>query len=261
MLIVSKQNQNELIKIVPSIKKNMAEWQIVNVNIIDLSSVPQQQILDCLVEQFKDIEGVLYPFSKSKILMLARLGILEDYGQMKQDIEDKMPGHSCNVILKKMSAKGLQQVQINLSQVMKNPEKEHHYDDDSMIGKRFKRNENVVLYITEEHDIKKVMNKVLPKYGHGFQINKFDDVIRSYQQNNPDAVFLDVRIGGAKGLSLIPKLIDIDPDAYIISIVPPANKEIVSYAIEGGALANVSKPPSEAEIIKQLDFCETIKKH
>lgn len=251
MIIGSKKNEAQLMAIVPSIKRNMNEWQIVNVMMTRACNAPQSKIIERLMDAYKDYEGIIYTLSDSKIVCLVRLGLINNYSCMKSDLENKMPEQSCRVLARKMSAMGLKQIQIDLMDK----------DDGgsmSMFRDREERKKNVLMVADDDMFIRKAMNKILGFYGDVIEVDNGGAVVKEYLRHNPDIILLDIHMPGQSGLDLIDKIFEVDADAFIVLFSADSVAENVLQAMEKGAVGFLSKPPSKEKVMDYLNRCITI---
>lgn len=250
----TKNNDALLMALVASIKNNMNEWQIVNINIMKDSTLPQDEIIQNLLENYKSHEGIIYPVSASKIVMLVRLGIVENYTRMKTEVEQKLPGHSCRVLLRKMSAAGMKQIQIDLSQ-----KGDSITFADDLYSQRETRSGNVFLVVDDDAFIRKSMKTLLSSCGDIVEVEAGKQVVPAYLKHNPDMIFLDIHMPDKTGLELIPDIMEVDSDAFIVILSADSNAENVMSALEEGAIGFLTKPPSKAKVQEYLGQCITIK--
>ncbi|MCB1839404.1 MAG: response regulator [Alphaproteobacteria bacterium] len=253
MIIGNKNNEAELIAIIPSIKSHMNEWQILNIKIVENSSLSQKEITHRFAEQYRSYEGVIYPVSDLKIMMLVRLGLVENYALMKSEIEKKIPSHCCRILLRKMSTAGLRQIQIDLTQ------KDASFNlSDNLFDERMRRNTNVILIADDDAFIRKSLRALLVSCGEVHEVSNGDQVFPSYLKNNPDILFLDIHMPGKTGLEVIPNIIEMDSDAFIIVLSADSQKGNVLEALEKGAAGFLTKPPAKSRIQEYLNQCITI---
>ena len=254
MILANKKNDAELMALVPSIKNNINEWQIVNINIVENSILSQKAITEKFLDQYRVYEGMIYPVSPKKIVMLVRLGIIENYIAMKTEIEKKIPGHCCRVLLRKMDAVGMKQIQIDLT------EKDTTIDfSETLYSQRASRKDNVLLVADDDAFIRKSMSALLSSCGDIFDVDCGKDVVSAYLKHNPDILLLDIHMPDKTGLELIPDLIEVDSDAFIIILSADSQKENVLKALELGAAGFLSKPPAKAKVQEYLSQCITMK--
>lgn len=254
MILANKSNDAELMALVPSIKNHMNEWQIVNINIVENSALSQKAIIEKFLAQYRAHEGMIYPVSPKKIVMLIRLGIVENYALMKSEIEKKMPNHCCRVLLRKMSAVGMKQIQIDLTK------RDTAIDlAENMYSQRASRKENVILIADDDTFIRKSMGALLASCGNIFDVDCGKDVVSAYLKHNPDILLLDIHMPDKTGLELIPDIVEVDSDAFIIVLSADSQKENVLKALELGAAGFLTKPPAKHKVQEYLSQCITIK--
>ncbi len=252
MILGAKNNDAQLMAIVPSIKNNLNEWQIVNVNIRKDSKFSRGEILEKLMSAYKDHDGIVYGLKDRKITCLVRLGIVNNYANIKTDLERKMPDQSCRIQARKMSPMGLKQIQIDLMD-----------KDDGTVMDMFKdrenRKDNVVMIADDDMFIRKAMKEVLGFYGDCTEAATGDQVVGEYIRCNPDILLLDIHMPGKNGLDVIDSIMEVDSDAFIIVFSADSVADNVLQAMEKGAVGFVSKPPKKEKIIHYVNRCITIR--
>ncbi len=253
MIIAEKKNDSELMMLVPSIKNHMSEWQIINIKIVENSVLSQKEIIKHFYDQYRKYEGMIYPVSPRKIVMLVRLGIIENYAVIKSDIEQKIPNHCCRILLRQMSKIGIKQVQIDLT------EKDTSINlTESMYKQRETRKDNVILIVDDDPFIRKTMSILLTSCGEIIEASCGKEVVPAYLKHNPDILLLDIHMPDKTGLEIIPDLIELDSDSFIIVLSADSQKENVLKALELGAAGFLTKPPAREKIQEYLSQCITI---
>lgn len=252
MIIANKKNESQLIALAPSIKNYMNEWQIINVNILKNSTFSQDEIMQRFIQQYRSFEGVIYPISETKIVIIIRLGILENYAIMKSEIEGKLPHHCCRILLKKMNSTGLKQIQIDLTK------KDAAVDfAEDLFGERINRKENIVLVADDDSFIRKSLKIPLMPFDKICEVESGKEVVAEYIKHNPDILLLDIHMPDKTGLELIPEVFEIDSDAFIIILSADSNKDNVIKALELGAAGFLTKPPAKDKIQTYINQCMT----
>lgn len=254
MLIASKENDALLMALAPSIKNYMSEWQIVNVRILEESPLPQEEIIKKLYQSYEKHEGIIYPVSATRIVMIVRFGIISNYIAMKTQIEQVLPKHCCRIALRKMSGMGLKQVQVDL--VIKD---ESIKLSENMYHQRQNRKKNALLIADDDAFMRKSLSKMLALSGEITEAENGSAVMSEYLKCNPDIVFLDIHMPGHTGLELIHKIIEVDQDAFIIILSADSSAENVKKALEEGASGFLSKPPSKQKVQEYINQCITMK--
>lgn len=254
MILANKNSDTELMALVSSIKNHMSEWQIVNIKMLEKSQLTQKQVLEKFLAQYKMYDGLIYPVSPQKIVMLARLGLIDNYSLMKAEIEKNIPHHSCRIMLRKMSAIGLKQIQIDLTSQSQSVDLV-----DKMFHERSSRKENILMIADDDAFVRKTMSTLLIPFGETIQVASANDVLRSYLEHNPDILLLDIHMPEKSGLEIIPSIMEVDPDAYIIVLSADSQKDNVLKALELGAAGFLSKPAAKERVQEYLNQCITIR--
>mgnify|MGYP002397148103 CR=1 FL=1 len=79
-----------------------------------------------------------------------------------------------------------------------------------------------------------------------------DEVLDLYTENNPDIVFLDINMPGLTGLEVLPKIIEVDPDAVVVMLTGHASRHLVENSAREGAVHYIRKDTPQQEISKML---------
>ena len=254
MIIAEGKNDANLMVFVSSIKNHINEWQIINVNIVKNSTLSQDEIMDILLGQYSTFEGLIYPVSSTKVVLLVRLGVIDDYSAMKSEIERNIPNHCCRILLRKMSAIGMKQVQIDLTK------KDTAINlDESLYNQRVDRKGNTILIADDDSFVRRSMSVLLSSCGEIAEVDCGKGVLPAYLKYNPDIILLDIHMPDKTGLELIPSIVELDSDAFVIILSADSKKENVMKALELGAAGFLTKPPSRDKLQEFLKQCITIK--
>ena len=252
MIIGSKENQAEIMAFLPSMKTNMDEWQIVSVKIPQRGKKYQDRILKELLRIYIDKAGILFPVSDYKIVMVIRLGVINNYAVLKNEIENKMPRHDARVIARKMSAAGMKQIQLDLSD-------KDRIGKTSLYKEREIRKRNVFLIAEDDIFIRKTLRATLENYGEVHEVGDGAQVAEEYIKCNPDFVFMDIHMPNKNGLELVNEIMETDTDSFIVIASSDSVKENVIEAISGGAAGFLAKPVKKAKILEYINQCITIR--
>jgi len=256
MIVATKKNDMGLLTLVQSIEDCMDEWQIVHINLSEDSQLSCEQLIESVSRIYSVYEGVLYSISKKKFMMLIRFGLVRNYALMRKDIEQKLPQNCCRIVLRKMNANGLKQIQIDLTNT-----KQAAYAKQSMFIERQERKENVILVADDDLFVRKSMKKLLENSGNIIESENGRQTIAEYLNQNPDVLFLDIHMPDKNGLDIIEQIMEADPDAFIVLISADSSAQNVMTALEQGAIGFLSKPPSKVKIQEYINQCITTKSH
>mgnify|MGYP006273097025 CR=1 FL=1 len=251
MIRGEKQNKVQLMALLPSITNNMSHWQIVKVSLNERDANDLDALIEKLMSIYEHKEGIIYPISNYKVLMLIRLGEVQNFALLKKDIEGKIPDHKCRVIAGKMDKAGLKHVQLDLSEVK-------FGNDASLFEEREIREHNVIMVAEDDSAVRYSLSKVLEPHGEVIEVEDGQNVVELYEQHNPDILFLDIHLPGISGLELIDKILNVDTDAFIIMMSADSTKKNVLHAVSTGAFGFLAKPVSKDKLMRCLEQCITL---
>lgn len=106
-----------------------------------------------------------------------------------------------------------------------------------------------VLVVDDEVNIRKTMSFCLERGGHTVvAVSNFDDAVAEASRRSFDLAFVDLRLGTADGMDLIPALLAAAPWIKIIVITAYASIESAVEAMRRGASDYLPKPFTPAQI-------------
>lgn len=252
MILLKKENRNQVLTFIPLIKDNYAEWHIINLKFEAKDKDEALSIVDNFVECYQDKNGFCYMEGLTAAMCVIRLGENTNYSEIQNDIENKLDDKRCRVLAKKMSANGLKQIQINLSDSTSRR-------DNKLFQAREVREENVVLIIDDDMFIRKTLGKLLDKYATCQGLATCTGIIEEYNSVNPDIVILDIHMPDGNGIEILKEINDIDSNAFIVMSSSDSVKENVLSAMQNGALGFLAKPVEKEKLMKYLEQCITFK--
>ena len=175
MIYSKKADNKQLVLLVHSIKEHMNEWQIVSVNINKNSGLSTDEVSKKLLKQYKQYEGVIYPTSSDRLVMLVRFGWIENFALIKNQIEDELPEHACRVLVKKVNMVGLRQIQIDLIK------KEDGLSlTENLFNTRLERKHNVIMVVDDDDFVRVSMKKLLGASAEVIEIDNATALLKDY---------------------------------------------------------------------------------
>jgi len=235
MIAANKDNQQEILAFIPAIKANLAEWQIVTIRLANIHMSQPEEIQRKFLKVYSGKEGLSFITKDNRVIFIIRLGKLDNYTRLKNDIEKQMEGHRCRVIAKRVNKQNLNQVSIDLSDNEGSQER-------TLYTAREERKENVILVAEDDAFIRKTLQKLLGKTAVIHEVDDGSNVLEAYEKYNPDITILDIHMPNQNGLELMQGVFDLDYDAFIIVTSADSVRSNVLDAIAKGAAGFLAKP-------------------
>lgn len=251
MILIDKEDQNQILTFIPLIKIDYSQWHIVSLRFNAKTQEETDSILEKFVTMNADKEGFCLLESEGKALSIIKLGTVEKYSDVKNDMEKKLEGQKCRILAKKMSANGIKQIQINLT------ENQSTENNQFLVLSREEREKNVILVIDDDLFIRQTLVSLLSDNAEVKEAADGKNAVKIYSQYNPDIVILDIHMPESNGLSILSEILDIDPDAFIIMSSSDAKKDNVINAVKRGAIGFLVKPIQKEKIESYLKQCIT----
>jgi len=106
-----------------------------------------------------------------------------------------------------------------------------------------------ILIVDDELNIRKTLAVCLETEGHhAVAVSNFEDTVNEASRRSFDLAFVDLRLGTADGLNLIPPLLSQTPWLKIIIITAYASIDTAVEAIRRGATDYIPKPFTPAQV-------------
>jgi two-component system response regulator RegA len=107
-----------------------------------------------------------------------------------------------------------------------------------------------ILIVDDDKAFTEVLAQSLGKRDHEIRIaHNVAEAVNIAEEFNPEWVLADLKMPGASGLELIPKILEIDSETKIVVLTGYAGIPTAVEAIKLGAIHYLSKPVSTDEII------------
>lgn len=251
MIFIGKENKNQILTFVPLIKDNYNDWHIVSINLDAQSEEEAKELLSKFLNGYEGTKGFCYLENNKKAVSIMRLGEVESYTQVKDNVEKHLDNKKCRVLAKKMSANGLKQIQIDLS------ERGNAKSGNHLFEVREERVKNIVLVVDDDAFIRKSVCSLFSNDAETVEVDSGEKALEQYLRINPDVVILDIHMPGKNGLEIVHEICDQDSNAFIIVSSSDAVKENVLKAIEGGAVGFLAKPIQKEKMKRYLEKCIT----
>ena len=78
------------------------------------------------------------------------------------------------------------------------------------------------------------------------------EAVQKYKENKPDGVLLDITMPDMDGITVLKKLIEIDPGAKIAMVTAMGQQSMVIEALKGGAKDFVVKPFDATRVLSAV---------
>ena len=123
------------------------------------------------------------------------------------------------------------------------------------IGSRRKALKTFSIMIIEDDPIFiSILSKIVGRYTV-YTADNAKEGIRSYIHRVPNLIFLDIGLPDTNGLYLLDKLMEIDPDAYVVIVSGESEEKKIKQASKSGIKGFVGKPFEPVIIQKHVAKC------
>lgn len=125
--------------------------------------------------------------------------------------------------------------------------------------RRIKRGSPQFMIIEDDAFSRRLVENVLQKQYQLTALGSAELAIATYVNLAPDILFLDINLPDVTGHELLEKIIELDPEAYIIMLSGNADQANIMQAMTHGAKGFIAKPFTREKLFQYISRCPTIK--
>jgi len=254
MDILQHYNVTRFLSFIPSIKKNVDEWRIIEVSLTGKSHHNIAFIAKKLQTQFSAKDGVIFICNSRDILALVQTGNAANTANLTKEINDNMPEHSCVASAGKATAEGLLTIQVRLQERGAEDIKQASH----LFKARQQRSNNVIMVVDDDNFMCSVIAKTFVDKADVLAIDEAIDIVEAYLEHLPDILFLDMHLPKISGIKLLEEILNFDDSAHIIIISSDSRKDNVLDAKKLGAKGFLAKPINKEKLEYHYRNCVTI---
>lgn len=119
--------------------------------------------------------------------------------------------------------------------------------------KRRGRTQPEILIVDDDPFSQKLVAAAVQVKGAARTADNGYDGVMSYARYAPDVLFLDIGLPDVSGHEVLLKILEMDPQAYVVMLSGYGNKENIVKSIEEGAKGFVGKPFSKGKLLDYID--------
>jgi two-component system chemotaxis response regulator CheY len=256
MEILQNYNLTRFMAFIPTIRKSIAEWRIVEASLTGKTPHNIAFIAKKMQRYFTDSEGIIFICNQREILALVHTGKGVDPATLSKGINDNVPEHSCVALAGEASAEGLLTIQLKFEE----KKGEHNQSASHLLTARQQRENNVVMVVDDDSFIRSLISKTLVSKAHVLEIDDSMDIVEAYLEHLPDVMFLDIHMPKVSGIEMLEEILNFDDSAYVVIISADSNRDNVLDAKKLGAKGFLAKPFTKEKLESCYNKCSTIRK-
>jgi two-component system chemotaxis response regulator CheY len=115
-----------------------------------------------------------------------------------------------------------------------------------------------IMIIEDDAFSRRLVEKVLPQDFHLTSRGDAQNALHDYVALAPNLLFLDINLPDVTGHELLERIMQADPDAYVIMLSGNNDRQNVMRAMENGARGFVAKPFTREKIYQYIQRCPTL---
>ncbi len=126
-------------------------------------------------------------------------------------------------------------------------------------ARRNARKKPEFMIVEDDAFSRRLVENALKKQYSLTSLSTADLAISTYISLAPDILFLDINLPDVTGHELLEKIMEIDPDAYVLMLSGNSDHTNVIQAVNLGAKGFVAKPFARDRLFQYINRCPTIK--
>lgn len=116
-----------------------------------------------------------------------------------------------------------------------------------------------LMIIEDDPFSRRLVENVLGKQYHLTALESAEDALAIYARIAPDLLLLDINLPDVTGHELLEKIIEIDPEAYVVMLSGNADRNNIMQAMGRGAKGFVAKPFARDKLFQYIERCPSFK--
>jgi two-component system chemotaxis response regulator CheY len=125
-------------------------------------------------------------------------------------------------------------------------------------NRRDTRSEPALMIIEDDAFSRRLVENVLQKKYSLTGLGEATHAIETYARIAPNLLFLDINLPDVTGHELLEKILQIDPEAYVVMLSGNADKENITHAMSKGAKGFIAKPFTKEKLFQYIENCPSI---
>jgi len=123
----------------------------------------------------------------------------------------------------------------------------------NIINARKGREKPQIMVIEDDAFTRTLVTNIMKKQYHIEGTGVPMEALQMYVRLAPDVLFLDINLPDVTGHELLTRILELDPDAFVVMLSGNADKENITKAIGAGAKGFVGKPFTKEKLLQYID--------
>ncbi len=127
---------------------------------------------------------------------------------------------------------------------------------ENVLKKREERPDTHILLVEDDLFSRRIVRNILKKDHTIIEAGNGQEALQSYALNAPNMVFLDIDLPDISGHVVLQKILEMDPNAFVVMLSGNSFKEYIIAAIEEGAKGFITKPFPKEKLLHYVHEVE-----
>jgi CheY-like chemotaxis protein len=260
MILLDRSNISKLLSFLPTIKKDLKSWGLVDIALTGRTKHNVMLIAKKIEDALGSRDGALFVHDEKHIISFLRhsLSANDCREAIATAIVQCLPEYSCDVVSSALSTEGLQKIEIRLSHSVSSGK--NATARSTLYCHRAERHENVLMLVDDDRYLIEILARSLAKFGTCIPVYDGAQSLDAYLENVPDIVFLDISLPGKSGLEILDLVMKYDHDAHVVMLTSLKTTDHVVAAKSKGAKSFIGKPFDVSRLESEIFNCPTIRR-
>jgi len=130
---------------------------------------------------------------------------------------------------------------------------------EDIAARRRARSKPEIVVIEDDAFTRRLVENTLQKQFNVTTLGTAELALFTYARLAPDLVLLDINLPDVTGHQLLERIIEMDPQSYVVMLSANADMDNIRQAMTHGAKGFIAKPFTRDKLFQYIDRCPTIK--
>lgn len=285
MIIIDQQGEEKLLQHLERVRGQESTWRCLHLHLEPLNATIREQELSWLLSRLGDKDSFAYYTSQGEIFLLGRDYAVRDVRRAAHELNSR---HQQTVLdplqdfyeldlgwsrLTFMIDERVEQQRSRLRAEQVKQQAQHAAATrqaiidtpvdlslvNSIDSRRRQHGKPVILVVEDEPFSGRLVENALNNARQVELVGDGQSAILSYARYAPHVLFLDIELPDINGHDVLQRIMQMDPNAYVVMLSGNADREHILRAMQAGAAGFVGKPFTCDKLGQYIERCPLLK--
>jgi CheY-like chemotaxis protein len=285
MIIIDQQGEEKLLQHLERVRGQESSWRCLHLHLETIEVTSREQELGWLLSRLGDNDSYAYYTSQGEVFLLGRDYTVRDVRRAAHELNsrhqqtvldplqdfyeldlgwsrlifmiDERVEQQRNRVRAEQIKQQAQQIAATRQAIINTPVDITLVS--SINSRRRQHGKPVILVVEDEPFSGRLVENALNTDRQVHLVGDGQSAILSYARYAPHVLFLDIELPDISGHDVLQRIIQMDPQAYIVMLSGNADREHILRAMQAGAAGFVGKPFTRDKLGQYIERCPLLK--